>query len=244
MESKYENLLDSGTRDVIQSFYDNFAKENGRFRQQAGFRVKVIREVLGECCDWCSDLEGVYDYDSAPSDVYARHKNCSCVVTTKTERGTYQDVWSKREYNSQRDARIARADELVKEIQRNKKITPEERAARIATIREDAGMLRFTTNDGDVIIVTNRQFGKKCGKHAVDFGLDPSTPEGRSGFENITESILQDYDEVRRGTWRMQENECDFYIKGDDVVVTSQGHYVTTLKDGVNNERIKNAGRR
>ena len=37
---------------------------------------------------------------------------------------------------------------------------------------------------------------------------------------------------------------CEFYIKGDDVVVIHQGSYVTTLKGGVTNERIKNARRK
>lgn len=110
--SKYENLLESGSGNVIQSFFDNFLKSNGDFRSKAGFRMTVIRESMGVCCAWCQDLVGVYDYDNRPADVYARHKNCNCIVVTKTERGTYQDAWSRKEYDAEREARTARIREL------------------------------------------------------------------------------------------------------------------------------------
>lgn len=115
MGTKYENLLESGSGNVIQSFYDNFLKSNADFRNKAGFRMTVIRESIGVCCAWCQDLVGTYDYDNRPSDIYARHKNCTCIVMTKTERGTYQDAWSRKEYESQRDARIAREREILEE---------------------------------------------------------------------------------------------------------------------------------
>lgn len=118
---KYENLLDSGTRNIIQSFYDNFAKDNASFRRKSGMKVTVIREALADCCDWCMDLEGVYDYETAPNDVWARHLDCKCMVVTKTERGTYQDAWSRKEYASQREARIAREQEILEEQEKEKR---------------------------------------------------------------------------------------------------------------------------
>lgn len=121
MGSKYENLLVDGSGNVVQSFYDNFLKSNGDFRSKAGFRMTVIRESLGVCCAWCQNLVGTYDYDNRPADVYARHKNCTCVVMTKTERGTYQDAWSRKEYDSYRDARIVRANEILSELEESNK---------------------------------------------------------------------------------------------------------------------------
>ena len=115
MGNKYENFLESGSGNVIQSFFDNFLQSNADFRSKAGFRMTVIRESIGVCCDWCSDLAGTYDYDNRPSDIYARHKNCNCIVITKTERGTYQDAWSRVEYDTEREARIAREQEILEE---------------------------------------------------------------------------------------------------------------------------------
>lgn len=125
MGSKYENLLEDGSGNIVQSFFDNFLKGNAEFRSKAGFRMTVIREGVGVCCAWCQDLVGTYDYDSRPADIYARHKNCTCIVTTRTERGTYQDAWSRKEYATQREARIARAEEIADEIEKDKKATDE-----------------------------------------------------------------------------------------------------------------------
>ena len=126
MSSKYENLLESGSKNVVQSMYDNFLQSNADFRDKAGFGMTVIRESIGECCEWCSDLVGVYDYDSRPADVYARHKNCNCIVVTRTAFGTgYQDAWSRKTYDSYREARVARAEEIADEIEKDKKASEE-----------------------------------------------------------------------------------------------------------------------
>lgn len=90
-----------------------------------------------------------------------------------------------------------------------------------------------------------KQFGKKTGKHAADFGLNPASKEDRTAMLNIVETIVGSPDEVRRGEWRGQIGLCDFYIKGSDVVVTNNGKFVTVLKDGaLNSGRIKNARKR
>lgn len=141
MGNKYENLLESGSGNIVQSFYDNFLKSNADFRSKAGFKMTVIRESIGKCCDWCQSLVGTYDYDSRPSDIYARHKNCTCVVVTKTERGTYQDAWSRKEYGSQRDARIARIDKI---IDRNEKYK--------ANLKELAGLYQKYNSLDSILI--------------------------------------------------------------------------------------------
>lgn len=115
MGTKYENLLEDGSGNFIQSCFDNFEKSQAEFRHKAGFRMTVYRESVGVCCAWCQGLVGVWDYDNRPSNVYERHKNCTCIVYTKTERGTYQDAWSRKEYDNQRDARIAREKEILNE---------------------------------------------------------------------------------------------------------------------------------
>lgn len=135
MGSKYENLLESGSGNVVQSFFDNYLKSNADFRNSAGFRMTVIRESVGVCCAWCQDLVGVYDYDNRPADVYARHKNCNCVVMTKTERGTYQDAWSKKEFDSYRDARIERAEKIIEELEADMKLTAAERLKRVEAVK-------------------------------------------------------------------------------------------------------------
>ena len=52
---------------------------------------------------------------------------------------------------------------------------------------------------------------------------------------------MSNYDEIAEGDWRGQEGVVNFYIKGNDVVVVSNGEFVTIMKDGVNNARVKRA---
>ncbi len=90
-----------------------------------------------------------------------------------------------------------------------------------------------------------KQFGKKVGKHASDFGLDPSSAEDREKFQGIINDIMDNRDEQRIGGWRGQEEEVLFHIKGNDVVVTNQANeFITVLKGGIDNERVKNARNR
>ena len=87
-----------------------------------------------------------------------------------------------------------------------------------------------------------KQFGKKVGKHAYDFGLDPSIASDREKFNKIINTIVDDHEEVSVGEWRSQENEVYFFIRGEDVVVTNQSkEFITILKGGITNARVKRA---
>ena len=98
---------------------------------------------------------------------------------------------------------------------------------------------------GSGIIKTDKQFGKKIGKHAADYGLDPSKQEDREQMRTIIDNICKAPDEVAYGDWRGQSGEVKFFVKGDDVVVATQtGMFVTVLKGGITNARVKNARRK
>lgn len=112
-QDKFERLLSSTFENINQSMYDDWVEENTRFRAQAGLKAFIIRREVYRCCDWCRSLSGIFEYGTEPKDIYKRHDNCKCLVTFKSERGTYQDVWSKKEFNTQREARIQRQLELL-----------------------------------------------------------------------------------------------------------------------------------
>lgn len=100
----------------------------------------------------------------------------------------------------------------------------------------------FTKLIGEPIIKTDKQFGKKIGKHASDFGLDPRNAEDRKRMESIIDGIVATHTEVRLGQWRGQPNAVLFYIKDADVVLVSkEREFITILKGGVENGRVKNA---
>jgi hypothetical protein len=92
------------------------------------------------------------------------------------------------------------------------------------------------------IMLSDKQFGKKVGKHATDFGLDPSKAEDREKTKGVIRDIIENKDDYVEGAWRGQDGTSKFFIKGEDVVVVNaQNEFVTILKGGVNSERIKNA---
>ena len=87
-----------------------------------------------------------------------------------------------------------------------------------------------------------KQFGKKVGKHARTFGLDPSKEEDREKFQLIIDDIVATAEEVRIGEWRGQNQDVLFHIKGKNVVLTKQdGEFITILEGGIDNARVKNA---
>ena len=98
-----------------------------------------------------------------------------------------------------------------------------------------------------------KQFGGKIGKHAQDYGLDPSDADDRDKMAEIINDIVDNYDEIRRGSWPGQGEqlpdgshglgEVDFYIKGDDVVIINNGEFVSVLKGGKSNAKIIRAKR-
>lgn len=106
MSSKARNLLSSGVTNVVQSFYDNFVQSNAELRASAGVRAVIIRRVNRPCCDWCKSLEGRYDIDNAPDNIYRRHKDCDCTVVCYDEKG-YTDAWSKKVYQTEQETRMA-----------------------------------------------------------------------------------------------------------------------------------------
>lgn len=99
------------------------------------------------------------------------------------------------------------------------------------------------------IIITDRQIGKKSGKHMSEWSLNPALPEDRKKFIDITKDIYKNADEVRRVVWAFDKNgnrtvEVNAYIKGNDVVLVSDDHsYITTMKDGIHNKRVEGGNR-
>lgn len=97
------------------------------------------------------------------------------------------------------------------------------------------------TND---IIITKEQIGKKIGEHTKEYSFNPGKEEDRIKLLNIIDDVINNADEVVVGdNWRHQVGHPIFYIKGEDVVVAMENDkkFVTILKGGITNERVKKA---
>lgn len=103
---------------------------------------------------------------------------------------------------------------------------------------------RLTTGGKSDIIITDKQRGKKFGKHCSDWGLDPSLPSDRQKLEDIINDIVLKHNELRVGKFSGQMDDVLFYIKGDDVVITKQNNeFVTVMKGGAADGWVKDARR-
>ena len=89
-------MLSEPVINFTQSAVDDTVRENVEFQGKSGLRPKVVRTVVGNCCEWCASLAGTYSYPDVPHDVYRRHKYCRCTVTYNPGSGKVQNVWSKK----------------------------------------------------------------------------------------------------------------------------------------------------
>lgn len=174
---RINGLIDKMTRDDIslvdaliwlrepiinncEAFFDDFIDSNAKFRENAGLKAKLIRQAEANCCSWCAALEGVYDYDNAPDDIYRRHEFCRCVVTYQTEK-TSQNVWSRKTWQSspeelQRRENVGKAPPIsvderlaqLEQIERDRQVSEyvqqtgyQRRTARAATLKKDPAQI-------------------------------------------------------------------------------------------------------
>jgi len=95
--------------------------------------------------------------------------------------------------------------------------------------------------------IDDEQFGKKIGKHALEFGLDASNSTHRQQIRRRINGIYHNPTMIKVGLYRGQgvgnaEGMVKFYIQGADVVVTDMlGRFITIFKDGINSPRVRNA---
>lgn len=101
-------ILNDPVKTFSQSIVDDSVKANAEFHASSGMKPKIVRKLMGGCCDWCRALAGTYSYPNVPRDVYRRHNNCRCTVDYHPGDGKIQNVHSKTWRNE---------DEIEKEKQ-------------------------------------------------------------------------------------------------------------------------------
>ena len=132
-----------------EAFYDDFIRENAEFRSGAGLKTKITRIAEANCCAWCANLEGSWDYGNEPSEVYARHEFCRCSVTYQSEK-TSQNVWSKKSWQSTPEE-LSRREETMPKIkskyERAEVLQRLEKDQLVRKIMDTTGYTRETAQD-------------------------------------------------------------------------------------------------
>ena len=99
-------ILDEPIKNFNQSIVDDTVKANMDFHAKAGLKPKITRVVVGNCCDWCREIAGTYNYGDEPQDVYRRHRYCRCRVEYSPGDGKIQDAHTKEWVDPDREAKI------------------------------------------------------------------------------------------------------------------------------------------
>ena len=99
-------VLDEPVKTFSQSVVDATLQKNAEFQSKSGLRPRIIRKAETKCCEWCSRMEGVYNYPDVPNDVYRRHERCRCVVEYDPGGRKRQDVWTKQWTTPEERAKI------------------------------------------------------------------------------------------------------------------------------------------
>jgi len=89
-------ILDEPIKNFTQAIVDDAVEKNAEFHKGLGFEPKIIRKAEANCCDWCNEIAGVYDYSEAPDDIYRRHRYCRCTVEYDPGDSSKQNVWTKQ----------------------------------------------------------------------------------------------------------------------------------------------------
>ncbi|MDY3007404.1 hypothetical protein [Anaerococcus porci] len=73
--------------------------------------------------------------------------------------------------------------------------------------------------------------------------MDVSSESDRKEFIKMINNLVENHDSIIRNVnWRGQTDTVIAYVKGDDVVLVNKNNeFITILKGGINNARIKNA---
>lgn len=88
-------VLDEPVKNFSMNVVDETLRANVNFQGRSGLTPKVIRRAERKCCEWCSNLAGVYDYP-VDREVYQRHERCRCTVEYEPGDGRRQNVYTKQ----------------------------------------------------------------------------------------------------------------------------------------------------
>lgn len=198
--------------------------------------------VNAGCCDICQGLNGKHfpvskmmPGENAPP----IHPHCRCSTAAYSDRKEY-DEWldfldkggTTDEYNRLKAQKVNTL--LTSKTAGNAIIGTEKGISKATPRLVKIGTQFFASKE--------KQFGKKVGKHAKDYGLDPSKAKDREKFRGIIDDIMATAEQTKIGFWRGQKEDVLFYIKGEDVVITDKNNeFITLMKGGATNERVKNA---
>lgn len=133
-----EEILSGPVENFSRNIVDSNNEENARSADNKGLEAKIVRTTDGNCCPWCTEMAGEYDYSpNMDTDVFRRHDNCGCDVEYICEKGQ-QDVWSKKWRSDEKEKRNSRISQDKKTDEKLSEKDDEFRIKRIANDEKES----------------------------------------------------------------------------------------------------------
>ena len=229
----FEELVENNSRGVV----DDAVRGTADARYGMGLKPMIRRSQIGQCCPWCAEVAGEYEYSTRmDKSVFRRHRGCDCLIELFRD-GRHEVVENYTRWDSRWDEGEIRR--RVERIQNNGQSFLDEARHRLERLHpfNPVTHKRYTEHP---LVITDNQFGKKLGRHAKDFGINPRNKRERDRFRAIINDIVTHAEERVWGEFLGQDEPVLFHINGQDVVLEgTNGEFISILKGGVNNERVK-----
>lgn len=198
-------------------------------------KVRYTAILDSSTCIACGDMDGqIFNINEAP--ILPLHYNCRCALVPSEleETPSYSEWFEEQSEETKRQILGKTRYELYSE----KNID-------VSTFVNNGEILKLDDlyDKTKGVIITDEQFGKKVGKHAKDYGLDPSSAVDRDKFRNIIKDIINHPDYTVEGNnWRGYDT-VRYIVKGNDVLlVNSQDDsFISMLENGIKNKRFLEA---
>ena len=200
----FKELVENNSRSIV----DESQEQTAQARYEMGYTPTITRTTLGETCDWCNGLAGTREYNpqTMSRDIFARHRNCDCLIELNRNGGTEvvnnysrgnTDTSRRSTRNRNRDIetaldRMSRKHYHESELfpATGKKISREE-LVKIIDYANERGikLVSFENFDGDVSVL--RDFIDSTEKVTKDF---PELLQQRNGFQIHNDYRMNDDD--------------------------------------------------
>jgi hypothetical protein len=168
-EDQYDTIawiLQEPVVNFSQSIVDDSVSSNAEFQYESGMKPKIIRSVVGHCCEWCANLAGTYSYPDVPKDIYRRHDNCRCTVVYDPGDGkkNRQDVWTKQ-WGDTSQERIRNYSARQSQLAQQEKVNAQKRIWREESVQEILQKTNMTEKEASI-------YYNKYSSYIDKYGLD------------------------------------------------------------------------
>lgn len=228
-------LLDEPIINFTQAIVDDTIKANADFQYKSGLSPKIIRKETGNCCDWCKNLVGTYDYPyDVPKDVWRRHRYCRCTVDYLPGDGRKQDVWSKKWTDVDKTKEVQERIEFSEDIKETNKLLKscfreniEYNAVKVSkTNKTEEEIIKNLAGgdetDGSCSSLAFAYIGNKAGYDVLDFrggksreffSKDPNILEiaNLKGAKGYVEKNTNDFKAVKKLLTRVEPGK-EYYL--------------------------------